>query len=108
MVEMKMFLEGFDDLERLYETRRRMNEARYKIKRVLVDTSLGCLDDKSIITMEEKARFLKLADALDSASDLLSDKINKVRKDCITKNVVGFKEDDKETKNEIEEDSEFF
>ena len=105
MVEIKTFIEGFRDLEKLYEVKHDINKAKYKIKRALVDTSLGCLDDRSILTDEERARFFKLSDALNDASELLTDKIAEQQEKCIRMNVIGFTEEvleeDKKEENEF-------
>ncbi len=107
MVEIKTFIEGFDDLKKLYETKMEISKAKYKIKRVLVDTSLGSLDDRSMITSEERSRFLKLADALDNASDLLSDKIKDQQEKCIRMNVTGFTEETDEPNKDTKENEYF-
>ena len=106
MVEIKTFMEGFNDLERLCETKRRMGQARYEMKRVLIDSSLGSLDDRSILTDEERGRFFKLCEALDKAEELLFDKIDEQKKKCVRMNVTGFTEDKEETKKT--EENEYF
>ena len=107
MVEIQTFVEGFDDLEKLYMVRKQLSDAKYKVKRVLVNTSLGSLEDKSIISSEERSRFYKLSEALDNAADLLRDKIKEQELKCISMNVVGFTIDEEEKPKELEE-NEFF
>lgn len=106
MVEIKTFLDGFDDLQRLCDTRRRLMEAGLKIKTVLVDSSLGSLDDRSILTEGERARFFKLSEALNNAEALLTEKIDMQKEKCVRMNVVGFTEEPEES--ESEKENEFF
>lgn len=107
MVEIKHFVEGFRDLEKLYETRKRIIEAKFKINRVLIDSSLGCLDDRSILSDEERSKFVRLTGALERASELLSDKIEEQQEKCIKMNVIGFTEDNEPEVKKVDED-EFF
>ena len=107
MVEIKTFLEGFNDLERLNEVRMKLNEAKYRVKRVLVDSSIGSLDDRSILTDDERARFLKLSEALEKASDLVTDKLLDQERKCVKMNVIGFTKDEEKKPEEVEE-GEFF
>ena len=106
MVKIKTFMDGFEDLQRLYDTRRRLMEAKLKIKTVLVDSSLGSLDDRSILTEEERARFFKLSEALNNAEALLNEKIDMQKEKCVRMNVVGFTEEPEE--GEPEKENEFF
>lgn len=108
MVEMKTFLEGFNDLERLNEVRTKLNEAKHKVRRVLVDaSSIGSLDDRSILTDDERARFLKLSDALEKAADLVTDKLLDQERKCVKMNVIGFAKEEENKSEEVKED-EFF
>ena len=107
-VEIKTFVEGFEDLERLYETRTRLHQAMMKVRRVLVDTSLGSLDDRSILTEEERTKFFNLSNAMNKAYDLLTDKIIDQEKKCIRMNVTGFSNDPEGSKQEDEEENEYF
>ncbi len=106
MVEVKTWLEGFDDLKKLENVRMKIDEAKFKVKRVIVDSSLGSLDNRKLFTDEERARFLKLSDALEDASSLIADKIDEQRIKCVKDNVTGFTEEKvEETENE---ENEFF
>lgn len=108
MVEIRTFMEGFDDLERMCKLREEMNKAKYSITRIVLGSSLGSLDDKSIFTDEERARFAKLSSAIDSASDMLYKKIKNQEERCVRINVTGFSsEEPKEDVEETKED-EFF
>lgn len=108
MVEIKTFLDGFNDLERLNEVRTKLNEAKHKVRRVLVDSSsIGSLDDRSILTDDERARFLKLSDALEKAADLVTDKLLDQERKCVKMNVIGFAQEGEKKPEEAEED-EFF
>lgn len=106
-VEIKTFLDGFDDLQRLCDTRRKLLEAKCKLKTVLVDSSLGSLDDRSILTDEERARFFNLSNALDKAENLLTSKIRDQQEKCVRINVTGFSAEP-EDEAEPEKENDYF
>lgn len=104
MVRTKMFLDGFNDLERLIETREAVFKAKCKIERVITTDGLGCLDDKSIFTKEEKERFSNLVKALNKASELIADKMIDHERKCVEMNVIGFEPEKKGKPEDTEED----
>ena len=105
----KTFLEEFDDLERLYALWKEILSAKHEVNRVVLGLGIGSLDDRTIFTEDEKERFLKLKNALDTASELVYDKVKEQERKCVKANVIGLTEDKEEVKEDTEEDeTEFF
>lgn len=105
----KTFLDGFDDLERLYILWRELMRTKHEVNRIVLGLGIGSLENRVIFTEDEKERFMKLKNALDAASNLVYDKIEEQQRECVKSNVIGITESNDEVKEDTKEDeTEFF